>query len=87
MSTDSTLLYQEAWSILGDLADPNPGKGNNSAPTRRAPIEVSREHHRIVGVVADMIESGALTHTGIYSNRDLARFVRNVLDAANLADR
>ena len=33
-------------------------------------------------VIADKIEDGTLFRSGIYSNKDLARFVRNVADAA-----
>lgn len=42
----------------------------------------TKEHLRIVRVIADKIEDGTLFRSGIYSNKDLARFVRNVADAA-----
>lgn len=42
----------------------------------------TKEHLRLVRVIADKIEDGTLFQSGIYSNKDLARFVRNVADAA-----
>lgn len=42
----------------------------------------TKEHVRLVRVIADKIEDGTLFRSGIYSNKDLARFVRNVADAA-----
>ena len=42
----------------------------------------TKEHVRLVRVIADKIEGGTLFRSGIYSNKDLARFVRNVADAA-----
>lgn len=44
--------------------------------------EATKEHVRLVRVIADKIEDGTLFRSGIYSNKDLARFVRNVADAA-----
>ena len=41
----------------------------------------TKEHVRLVRVIADKIEDGTLFRSGIYSNKDLARFVRNVADA------
>ena len=42
----------------------------------------TKEHLRLVRVIADKIEDGTLFQSGIYSNKDLARFVRNVADSA-----
>ena len=42
----------------------------------------TKEHVRLVRVIANKIEDGSLFRSGIYSNKDLARFVRNVADAA-----
>lgn len=42
----------------------------------------TKEHVHLVRVIADKIEDGTLFRSGIYSNKDLARFVRNVADAA-----
>lgn len=43
---------------------------------------VTKWHLHLVRVIADKIEDGTLFQSGIYSNKDLARFVRNVADAA-----
>jgi hypothetical protein len=50
------------------------------APAGAAP-SVTKEQRRLVGVIADKIEDGSLFQSGIYSKKDLARFVRNLLDA------
>ena len=42
----------------------------------------TKEHVRLVRVIADKIEDGTLFRSGVYSNKDLASFVRNVADAA-----
>lgn len=42
---------------------------------------ITQEQRRLVGVIADKIEDGTLFQSGIYSKKDLARFVRNMLDA------
>ena len=42
----------------------------------------AKENLRLVRVIADKIEDGTLFQSGIYSKKDLARFVRNVADAA-----
>ena len=48
-------------------------------PSKRG---ATKEHVRLARVIADKIEDGTLFRSGIYSNKDLARFVRNVADAA-----
>ena len=41
---------------------------------------VTSEQRRLIGVIADKIEDGTLFQSGIYPKKDLARFVRNMLD-------
>ncbi len=57
-----------------------------AAPVQPAPATqqagATKEHVRLLRAIADKIEDGTLFRSGIYSNKDLARFVRNVADAA-----
>ena len=46
---------------------------------------VTSEQRRLIGVIADKIEDGTLFQSGIYPKKDLARFVRNMLDATPTA--
>ena len=46
---------------------------------------VTSEQRRLIGVIADKIEDGTLFQSGIYPKKDLARFVRNMLDTTPTA--
>ena len=46
---------------------------------------VTSEQRRLIGVIADKIEDGTLFQSGIYLKKDLARFVRNMLDTTPTA--
>ena len=46
---------------------------------------VTSEQRRLIGVIADKIEDGTLFQSGIYPKKDLARFVRNMLDVTPTA--
>ncbi len=46
---------------------------------------VTSELRRLIGVIADKIEDGTLFQSGIYPKKDLARFVRNMLDTTPTA--
>ena len=61
------------------LATPTP-RAAQQAPA--GSTSTTAEQRRLIGVIADKIEDGTLFRSGIYSNKDLARFVRNVADAA-----
>ena len=67
-------------AVLALLAAPTPQAAQPAPATQQA--GATKEHVRLVRVIADKIEDGTLFRSGIYSNKDLARFVRNVADAA-----
>ena len=46
---------------------------------------VTSEQRRLIGVIAEKIEDGTLFQSGIYQKKDLARFVRNMLDVTPTA--
>ena len=46
---------------------------------------VTSEQRRLIGVIADKIEDGTIFQSGIYPKKDLARFVRNMLDVTPTA--
>ena len=46
---------------------------------------VTSEQRRLIGVIAEKIEDGTLFQSGIYQKKDLARFVRNMLDTTPTA--
>ena len=72
-----TLLVQDAEP---NFAVPTPQAAQTAPAAQQA--GATKEHVRLVRVIADKIEDGTLFRSGIYSNKDLARFVRNVADAA-----
>jgi hypothetical protein len=52
-------------------------------PTRPLVVEhvgVTSDQRQLIEVIADKIEDGTLFQAGIYSRKDIARFVRNMLD-------
>lgn len=46
---------------------------------------VTSEQRRLIGVIADKIEDGTLFQSGIYPKKDLARFVRTMVDTTPTA--
>ena len=68
-------IFCYARAVLAKWGTPQPAPATQQAGA-------TKEHVHLVRVIADKIEDGTLFRSGIYSNKDLARFVRNVADAA-----
>lgn len=73
---DTVRVSRDGWTVEASV---NPHR--QTAPATQQ-AGATKEHVRLVRVIADKIEDGTLFQSGIYSNKDLARFVRNVADAA-----
>ena len=73
---DTVRVSRDGWAVEASV---NPHR--QPAPATQQ-VGATKEHVRLVRVIADKIEDGTLFRSGIYSNKDLARFVRNVADAA-----
>ncbi|TGV07696.1 hypothetical protein E4695_08655 [Alcaligenaceae bacterium 429] len=56
--------------------------GNAASP---AVHTVPTETLRVCGVIADKIESGALSHVGFYSNTALSEFIRQLMRAVSIS--
>lgn len=81
---DSPEVQAAVRAAAAPTAQPAPA-AQQPASSNAAAVQQSgatKEHLRLVRVIADKIEDGTLFQSGIYSNKDLARFVRNVADAA-----
>lgn len=75
-----TMAEEHADELTVAHMDGRSQAAQQSAPPAAA-VGVTAEQRRLIGVIADKIEDGSLFQAGIYSKKDLARFVRNVLDA------
>ena len=81
MTTDKTPTDAEIAALYADETGFALGASHGQAPATQQ-AGATKEHVHLVRVIADKIEDGTLFRSGIYSNKDLARFVRNVADAA-----
>lgn len=74
----------KGWSAASMRAYVDAARAARTAQAPAVPaVGVNAEQRRMIDVIADKIEDGTLFQSGIYSRKDLARFVRNMLDATS----
>ena len=77
--------YDEHMAAAQALEDWEAAVGAGGVQALSAAPGVTSEQRRLIGVIADKIEDGTLFQSGIYPKKDLARFVRNMLDTTPTA--
>ena len=83
--TDAKAAYDEHLAAAQALEDWEQAVGAGGAQALSAGPMVTSEQRRLIGVIAEKIEDGTLFQSGIYQKKDLARFVRNMLDVTPTA--
>ena len=83
--TDAKAAYDEHLAAAQALEDWEQAVGAGGVQALSAAPAVTSEQRRLIGVIADKIEDGTLFQSGIYPKKDLARFVRNMLDTTPTA--
>lgn len=78
-------LLREQHARIAELESELEAVGAGGVQALSAGPMVTSEQRRLIGVIADKIEDGTLFQSGIYPKKDLARFVRNMLDATPTA--
>ena len=76
---------REALDALDTLEAQLEAVGAGGVQALSAGPMVTSEQRRLIGVIAEKIEDGTLFQSGIYQKKDLARFVRNMLDVTPTA--
>ncbi len=83
--TDAKAAYDEHLAAAQALEDWEQAIGAGGVQALSAGPMVTSEQRRLIGVIAEKIEDGTLFQSGIYQKKDLARFVRNMLDTTPTA--
>ena len=83
--TDAKAAYDEHLAAAQALEDWEAAIGAGGVQALSAGPMVTSEQRRLIGVIAEKIEDGTLFQSGIYQKKDLARFVRNMLDTTPTA--
>ena len=83
-NTATHLLVQAASAIQTQAAELE-AVGAGGVQALSAAPGVTSEQRRLIGVIADKIEDGTLFQSGIYPKKDLARFVRHMLNTTPTA--
>ena len=78
-------LLREQHARIAELESELEAAGAGGVQALSAAPGVTSEQRRLIGVIADKIEDGTLFQSGIYPKKDLARFVRNMLDTTPTA--
>ena len=78
-------LLREQHTRIAELESELEAVGAGGVQALSAGPMVTSEQRRLIGVIAEKIEDGTLFQSGIYPKKDLARFVRNMLDTTPTA--
>ena len=78
-------LLREQHARIAELESELEAVGAGGVQALSAGPMVTSEQRRLIGVIAEKIEDGTLFQSGIYQKKDLARFVRNMLDVTPTA--